>query len=319
MNGKLSSYIEKVLGLKFGDKGSVTLPVPYCHYFTSRHCEIDGKDFYLLRSAVADVKRYLLLDRVKKTEAATGVPCILVLDDINNMDRRELIGKRVNFIVPDKQIYIPVLGMFLTETGQSTQARKSETFSPAAQLILLYHLQRESLEGLKMSDVSERLGYPLKTISLAVSELKDAGVCSIKSCDGRTRQIVFNYSGQDLWNHAVNRLTSPIQKAGYISKDRIADTYPVSGEPALAHYTDVGGTSMRCVAIERRSQIGKALAAKLTDSEFENCIRVELWKYNPDTLAADGYVGPLSLTLCYKDDDDERVQGQLERLIERTL
>ena len=41
----------------------------------------------------------------------------------------------------------------------------------------------------------------------------------------------------------------------------------------------------------------------------------QVWKYNPKMLSTEGVVDKLSLYLSLKDNDDERIQIELERLI----
>ena len=45
-------------------------------------------------------------------------------------------------------------------------------------------------------------------------------------------------------------------------------------------------------------------------------IKVEVWKYSPSLLSEIGIVDKLSLYLCMKDSDDERVQLECDTLIE---
>ena len=44
-------------------------------------------------------------------------------------------------------------------------------------------------------------------------------------------------------------------------------------------------------------------------------IKVEVWKYSPALLSENGIVDKLSLYLCMKDSDDERVQLECDTLI----
>lgn len=44
---------------------------------------------------------------------------------------------------------------------------------------------------------------------------------------------------------------------------------------------------------------------------------MKLWKYNPALLAKCGTVDALSLALYYKESDDERVEGELNKQIKR--
>ena len=45
-------------------------------------------------------------------------------------------------------------------------------------------------------------------------------------------------------------------------------------------------------------------------------IRVEVWKYAPTLLSVDGWVDRISLYLCLKDSEDERIQLECDTLIE---
>ena len=42
---------------------------------------------------------------------------------------------------------------------------------------------------------------------------------------------------------------------------------------------------------------------------------IQVWKYNPKMLSTEGVVDKLSLYLSLKDNDDERIQIELDRLI----
>jgi len=45
-------------------------------------------------------------------------------------------------------------------------------------------------------------------------------------------------------------------------------------------------------------------------------VQLELWKYDPALFARNGIVDPISLALSLKDNDDERVQKELNIYLE---
>jgi hypothetical protein len=45
-------------------------------------------------------------------------------------------------------------------------------------------------------------------------------------------------------------------------------------------------------------------------------IKVEVWKYSPALLSEDEWADRLSLYLCMKDSEDERIQMECDTLIE---
>ena len=53
----------------------------------------------------------------------------------------------------------------------------------------------------------------------------------------------------------------------------------------------------------------------LTDAAAQQC--VQLWTYDPQVLACGGCVDILSFHQSLKDESDERIQGELDKLLER--
>ena len=79
------------------------------------------------------------------------------------------------------------------------------------------------------------------------------------------------------------------------------------------------GEEVKAYATYRLSDEAKALNG-IIQSEYEDGMaRVEFWAYDPVKLSDNGFIDPLSLYLYYRNDDDERIQGELSRLIDRTL
>ena len=80
---------------------------------------------------------------------------------------------------------------------------------------------------------------------------------------------------------------------------------------ALAFYTMLNVESRQSWAVTKKEL--KTLAI-VTDKQFgEN--EIQVWKYNPKILSTEGVVDKLSLYLSLKDNEDERIQIELERLI----
>lgn len=51
----------------------------------------------------------------------------------------------------------------------------------------------------------------------------------------------------------------------------------------------------------------------MTDSDY---VEIELWKYNPMVFASEGMVDIVSLVQSLKEIDDERVEMQIEEIME---
>ncbi len=66
---------------------------------------------------------------------------IVVLENVQAYNRKRLIEKDINFIVPGKQLYMPDLLIDLRETFVHPQTqKKNDTLLPSAQSLLIYHI-----------------------------------------------------------------------------------------------------------------------------------------------------------------------------------
>lgn len=321
--GKLETYLSKTLGLSFEDKGDMVtsikpLPLLVRNFFEGQLCLIANQEFVLVSPTVSGISLSLLIRRIEKAEKELNRVCILILDSMDATQRRQFIQHQICFIIPERQIYLPVLGAYFTERRLNS-LKEVKALTPAAQLLLLYHLQKGKLDKIALSEVALKLDYPLKTISIVANELKQAEICEIDQMQ-KSKCLIFEFDGKELWANIFPYLSSPIQKRGYMGVEEMDLSSAFHAyDDALSHYTEMAGMEQRCFAIDKRSELGRQLYSTISTSNFTNSVCLEFWKYNPAVLAIDNYIDPLSMALCYKDDIDERIQGQIDRLINRIL
>lgn len=182
-----------------------------------------------------------------------------------------------------------------------------ETIPPFAQCLLLYHLQIESIVGATGYGLSDKFGVSYATANKSLRWLVSKDLIKLEGTKTKTVQI--DISNRELWNKALPMLVSPIEQLYYT--DAILEGQQISGVNALASYTMLNVESRQSWAVTRKEL--KTLAI-VTDKQFgEN--EIQVWKYNPKILSTEGVVDKLSLYLSLKDNEDERIQIELERLI----
>lgn len=221
-----------------------------------------------------------------------NVPLLLLLPTVDSMVRRNLLNKRINFVVPGQQIYFPELYISLKES-ESIKHIKPKQLSLPAQVLVLYHLQKRSLAETPLSEIAKLIGYSNKTISLVVPELQNLGIAKLVSRTNRTKTLSFYRSGLDLWNQIEKYLQNPIADTGYTTKD-IESLNPVKC---------VGATTYNCTPENQFIEYGitqnEARSNNIKLYVTERARSVRLWKYNPRILATDGYADILSTILSY--------------------
>ncbi len=233
-------------------------------------------------------------------------PVVFVLEPVESYKISRLIQARVNFIVPGKLIFIPSLLITLRELKKAKVM--PEKMPPVAQMLVLYHLEKGKLDGLNTAEIAKLTGLAYPTINVALRWLDTNKIITLVG--GKQKQVEFALGKMELWNKSLPLMSSPIERILFADKKPVGGL--MAGETAMGHYTMLAEPAMPVIAIDKTT--AKENAA-LMNKEYGD-IKVEVWKYSPALLSEDGYADRLSLYLCMKDSDDERIQIECDTLIE---
>ena len=88
-----------------------------------------------------------------------GEPVVLVLPALPAYIRNRMVRCGLPFIVPGSQIFLPTALIDLRERFRQPTPKAGNPLTPAAQCVLLYHLQRQPLENMPLREIAERIGY----------------------------------------------------------------------------------------------------------------------------------------------------------------
>jgi DNA-binding MarR family transcriptional regulator len=255
---------------------------------------------------------------------------VAVLENLQAYNRKRLIEKGINFIVPGKQMYLPDLLMDLRESYSRPKAKqKNETLLPSAQFLIIYHIIHRNnnwkLEEHSFKEIAQKLGYTPMAITNAIDNLKYHELVEVRG--EKEKFIQFRNDRHELWEivHEQNLLVNPVIKTVFID-EKPKDVYLLSSNAsALPEYTDMNPSKQKFYAIEKtvfyKLQNSKAF---LNPNEYEGEYALEIWKYNPLTLVDElpddlPVVDPLSLYLSLKDSKDERIEMALDQLLKKFI
>lgn len=258
-------------------------------------------------NAIEDCSPMQLSKHQTKMIEALRRPVVFVLEGIESYNLTRLTRVMVNFIVPGKIIFIPSMMMVLRDI-KSAKKEIPEMMPPTAQLLVLYHLQAATLNGMSTAKIAEMTGMSYPSINVALKWLVANDLVELTG--GKEKQVQFMLEGKALWEKAHLMMSSPVERIVYT--DEAIDGSLSSGETAMGHYTMLAEPVASVVAISKvlAKESGSILNKLYGD------MKVEVWKYNPVTLANGKFVDRLSLYLVLKDSDDERVQIECDTLIE---
>ena len=308
-----ATYISSVLGDNVVVKSvckSVQdkLPISIVSNFELYKGQILGKNVLLAYvedgNIITPVQTKKQLDIIQRK---TGMIAILVPGHLYSYNINRLVAQKVNFAIPNKQMFIPSLLLDLKVDNTMNEESKKDTITPLTQCLLLYHLETESLSGRTSYELADKLSVSYASVNRALRWLVYKGLIKLEGVKTKTVQV--ELSNRELWDKALPMLVSPIEQLYYT--DAAMEGQMISGVNALASYTMLNNESSQCYAVTKKDF--KALKVAFDKQFGQN--EIQVWKYNPQMLCSTGVVDKLSLYLSLKDNEDERIQIELERLI----
>lgn len=282
------------------------IPIMIAHNFNLYECKIIGTDVVLACQTGEDALTPAQVNKMMNVlEQKTGNIAIYVTNSVASYNVSRLTANRVNFIIPHKQMFLPSLLINLKKE-RATGSDLKEQIPPFAQLLLLYHIQVEALDGWGTSKLIGRFGISYATANRALRWLADKAL--IKLDGAKSKQIYFPDSKKGIWEAALPFLRSPVEKVWHT--DEIIDSM-IGGINALSFYTMLNEEVNNTFVIYKDEWNTLNIDA---DKDF-GTNRIEIWKYDPHPLSKGNTVDKLSLYLSLRENEDERVQIELDNLI----
>ena len=240
---------------------------------------------------------------VSKFEKAFDYPLVFIFDDLKYYERDRLLNYGVYFVVSDKYVHLP----FLLINAKATTRKRSEILSPVAQYVLLLTMQNSEFKRCTHKDLEQTTSYTYATISKAVSQLEEFGLCKTEK-NGRVKYILFN-SDEELWWSCQSILSNPVLKLMYCNQIPSDKEYIISSYNALSFYSSLNPEERQTYAISKGEFEGNEFEGL---NEIEGNITLEVWSYPP---IGDKYVDKLSLVLSLQKDRDPRVEKEVKNII----
>lgn len=253
-----------------------------------------------------------LKKQISKIQEVDNVPVILKVDSVSSYRRKSLIENKIPFIT-GKQVFLPFIGALLTNENESQKTLEKFVFS-TQQLFLFYLYSKK--KKLYISDAAKTLPFTAMTLTRATKQLEMTDLFVITK-DGVNKVIESKYSRLELFEKAKKYLSSPICKTGYIDAAKVTGDMVLAGDTALAEKTMLNAGKIKTFAIRGKDFDRNELVNELINPDSQ--VKLELWAYDPKFFSNDNMADNLSVALSFIENDDERIEGAIEKLIDREL
>lgn len=320
----LTRYLDATLGLRIAPKALRDVSdLP--------HFMLDRYDFYsasLLGKAVvlavaresdaippAAIRKHVALIQEK-----LRVPCIYVSDSASYYNRKRLIAHRVQFVIINRQIYFPALGMDWVENYRERQKHRAvpKTVAPSTQIVLIYALTHQSEKKFIPLNLARVLNYTSMTMTRALNEIETLNLGkTIRK--GKERRFEISTL---IWEKVRSFLQSPVKKRIWLKTNKlgmqeIKRLGVLAGLSALSELTLLSKPPQPIYAVSKEGykELCTSNGVEEIPSADDADIELEVWSYDPKLCAEKGYVDLFSLYLSLQEIQDERVEEALGKLM----
>lgn len=337
----LSAYLDNATGLKVDLMPSSLTKIPF--FLRGRYDFAEGQilgrryAFFSPRRDFEDWTPAKIDSDWNQLTKILQCPPIFVPEKIRSNQRQRLIQRRIPFISPGTQMYLPELLIDLREHFARERSKPVETLSPSAQHLLLMAFEQRLARFETAQDLAETVKYSPMTVGRAMEELATAGLAHVVR-KGRTKSLVFEVgsetmSWQSLWQRALPHLRSPVKRTVPLSdcSPELLTSARLGGLTALSHYSMLNEpkTTVWAISPEWYQNHAVALENAETPGEDWGVETLEIWSYDPGLSTPEDnswirgsksvkrrLVDRLSLYLALRGIKDERVEQALEQMLE---
>ena len=281
---------------------------------------------FLLCMDLAEQTPALIEKNFMQLSTKTRDALVYVRKSITSYDRKRLIERKIPFVIPGNQMYLPFVGIDLRERYTDNRIRSEIAFSPAAQYLTLYLLGRPAPMEMNQSNAARLLGYQNMTMVRAFREIESAGIGSTEKV-GKEKYLRILETRRTVWERIEPRLHTPVKRRVYVrglDQQTINElNLAIAGESALARVSMLNEPRVPVWAIQSKTWQSKkgGLLRKLQEIPYAEVgsAEIELWRYPVLMPGQNESVDPLSLYLSLRDRTDERLQDAISKLLEKTL
>lgn len=250
----------------------------------------------------------------------SGIRGIYMKSTITPYDRKRLIERKVPFVIPGNQMFLPFLGMDLRERMFKPQ-KATHILTASCQHLLLYMLQEKCYE-ISQSRAAELLGYSRMTMSRAFQELKLAGIGK-QSVTDRVKNLCLSGTRREIWDTVLPYMKNPVMKKLYALIDEVElsnkQVFMSAGESALAECTLLAEPKTPVYAVRGTDWTKRPEKDVEVPYPELGAVQIELWMH-PMICDMDKIrISPFALYLTLMDNPDERIQDALHKMMEGEL
>lgn len=243
---------------------------------------------------------------------------IFLLPKLSSFKRKSMIINGIPFILEDKQMFLPFIGLDLKINKEKKLIEKAtvkfEKFIPSTQLVYLYFLYNKE-KDITLNMIVSDMKYSKMTASRAVNDLINRGLVTFDIVGETKRKKIYNcIDKKEYYCKGKGYLVTPLIKTLYMKNNFKILECPKAGEDALADGSMLNPPKVpvRAIGSKHVVEFENYILHDEEAIEKSDYIEVQVWSYNPELLQLNKQVDIISLKLTMDTVVDERVEMAFE-------
>ena len=319
---QFQTYLNSMTGLQIEGRSLTAAGLP--HYLGQAYAlyalEIEGRS--VLGIALREPEGFQpaqfekQLPRLLDVSGPVDGYCVIA-SALSGYVRQRLIARRIPIVIPGRQINWPMLGAVVEpRSSDKPLPVPGDPLKPATQLVILHALNSGETQPVTARALTQTLGYTPMTMSRALDDIEANNLGRVTRA-GRERQLDFPDGLAALWQRAQPLMRDPVRDTVRVWKEALPEqALYCAGESALARRTLLAAPNEPVWAIGRHAWKPLAKTLEPIPIPGPGAVQLQLWRYEPGVLASDGVVDPFSLYLNLRETRDERIQMELDAMME---
>ena len=299
------------------EKIALTLPISFEKRFQYVQMKFHKESFLLIKEKRrGSLDSFVTQARIMGEKASMDV--ILVFSKLSDIEKKQLLQARVPFVDFKGNLFFPPLGLVL---NANDDVATSKELTPSEQLTWIAFLLTKGQKVVDVDMLSQVTGLPNSTIYRCLRTFK-----TLDWLNKPNKLYTYTASKKELFLKSESYLFNPIKKRLLLSdfdlnKIQSDSRLLYGGTYALSYLTFLAESDENSSYVISHRQFNK-LSLPLSQHVLEGKV-LEIWRYSPFVSEFWNdfkenqdrqFVDPISLYLTLKDDDDPRVEEEIEAL-----
>lgn len=286
-----------------------SIPVIYRGLYDFEELDVQEQTFLLIKVKDKSLGPKDFKKHGKRLKDSIDYPQIWYLKELHPHKVRRMIENELNFIVEDKQVYLPTVSISIK--AESEKMKFVNKLSGLSINLLIREILKGDLSGKNKVEIGEIFKSSKMTIGRAIDPLLSFDLCE-EHKSGVAKLIQFK-ARAELWKYLQKNIQSPIKEAIFLKT--IPEALPYSNITALSRQSMLAEDAIPSFAINKKEFNKKYKNIKIV-LEDEAQSRIELWD-RQTILQEDSCINAIDTYLVLKNSIDDRVQIELEMLLKK--